>query len=138
MPASDIETHKEPPLGTNATLMCAWNLQVFAIFRDAAAGDRDALLFQHLGNLFVGQGISRIFLLDKLLHFTLYDEQRRSVSQRAIHRFREEEPQLKYALRGVSELIGDRAAYGRWMHTNLFGHILDHHRFQMIDAFVQE
>src|SRR5204863_1720910 len=101
----EIETHIEPPLsGTNATLVCAWNFEIFSILCDAAAGDRNALLLQHLGNLFVGQGISRIFLLDKLLHFAFDDEQRCSVTHWAVNRFREEVPQLKYALRGMSKL----------------------------------
>src|SRR5207249_3121828 len=95
-----------PPLsGTDATLMCTWNLQIFAIFRNAAAGDRNALFFQHLGNLFVRQGTSRIFQLDKLFYLTFHDQQRCSVAHGAVDRFREEVPQLEYTLRGVGKFV---------------------------------
>src|SRR5437016_167792 len=63
---------------------------------------------------------------------------RRSVTHGTIHGFREKIPHLKNALRRVGKFVCDCPADGGWMDADLFSHIFDHHRLELIDALVQE
>src|SRR5438093_11707149 len=96
--------------GPEATLMSTRNFQIFPIFRNTTARNGDALLFQHLGNLLVGQGVSRIFVLDVLLDLTLDNQQRGSTPQRTIYCLGKKEPQLEHTLGRVREFVGDGPA----------------------------
>src|SRR6476646_6475577 len=62
-------------LRSDAALMGTGNPQIFAIFRDAATRNGYALFFQHLGNFFVGQRISRILVLDVFLYLPFDNKQ---------------------------------------------------------------
>ena len=82
--------------------------------------------------------MARIFLVDQLANLTLEHQERRVGTLRAIRAFSEEEAQLENALRGVRVLVGYRAAHRRGVNPNLFGHFLDHHRPEGLDAAIEE
>src|SRR2546427_4458909 len=124
--------------GPEATLMSTWNFQIFPIFRDATARNGDALFFQHLSNLLVGQGVPRIFVLDVPLDLALDNQQRRSVPHWTIYCFGKKEPQLEHTLGRVREFVGDGPADGRWMHADFLSDIFDHHRLQLIYPFIEK
>src|SRR5262250_939542 len=124
--------------GPEATLMSTWNFQIFPILCNATACNGDAFLFQHLGNLFVGQRASRIFVLDVFFHLTFDNQQRCSVPYQTMHCLREKEPQLEYTLRRVREFVGDSPADSRRMYPNFLSNVFDHHWLQIIDALVEK
>ncbi len=86
------------------------------------------------GDLLVGQRAAGIFFFDQLLHAALQDQQRGVASLGALHAFAEEVSQLEHSLRGVGVFVGDGTADGGRMHADFFGHLLDHHGFQLVDA----
>jgi len=75
-----------------------------------------------------------------IIFFTMRfdDQQRRRGAHRPLHRLREEVAQLENPLWGVGVLVGHRAADGGWMNADLFGDLLDHHRFELVDAAVEK
>ena len=80
------------------------------------------------------KGRAGIFFLDEFFDAAFQDQQRRSAAFRSLHALAEEISQLEYALWCVGILIGHCPAYRGRMHADLFGHLLDHHRFQLIDT----
>src|SRR5260370_5402209 len=119
-------------------LMRAGNFHVLAILGHCPSRDLNALRLQNLGDLLIGVVARRIFFFDQLLHPPFEDQQRTSGAFRPLDTFRKEKAQLVYALRRMHVFAGNSPAYGRGMHTDLFGHFLDHHRLEEIDAAVQE
>src|SRR5579863_699555 len=59
-------------------LVSGWNIHVFAIFGDGAAGEVNALRLQHGGELIVGERMARVFVFNELAHLAL-EHQERSV-----------------------------------------------------------
>src|SRR5436305_7885497 len=125
---------KLPNLFFDPALVRAGDAHVFAVFGNRPPGHLDALRLQDPCDLLVGQGTAGIFFLDEFFDAALQDQQRRSTAFRSLHAFAEEVAQLEYALRCVSVLTGHGTAYRRRMHADFFSHLLDHHRFQLIDT----
>ena len=55
-----------------------------------------------------------------------------------LHALAEEVAQLEDALRSVGVFVGHRTAHGGRMHADFFGHLLDHHGLQLVDAAFEE
>src|SRR6266849_7182961 len=119
-------------------LVRARDAHVFPVFGYRAASDLDSLGLKNPGDLLVGQRTAGIFFIDELLDAALEDQQRRVAALGALYALAEEISQLEYALRSVGVLAGHGTAYGGRMHADFFGHLLDHHGFQLIDTFFQE
>src|SRR5437660_5360562 len=119
-------------------LMRARDAHVLPVFGDRAASDLDSLGLKNPGDLLVGQRTAGIFFIDELLDAALKDQQRSVAALGALYALAEEISQLEYALRSVGILAGHSTAYGGRMHADFFGHLLDHHGFQLIDTFFQE
>src|SRR4051812_40272089 len=81
-----------------AALMCAGNLQVFAILRDAATSHGDAFVLQHLCDLVVGERILWILFVDELSNLALHDQERGFISHWPIHGFGKKVTQFEYSL----------------------------------------
>src|ERR1700745_2266003 len=122
----------------HSALVGTRDAHVLPVFRNRAASDLDTLRLENAGDLLVGQRPGWILFFDQLLHTALQDQQRRVAAFRALHAFGEEVPQFEYALWSVGVFIRHRAADGRRMDADFFGHLLDHHRFQLIDALFKE
>src|SRR5260370_40820441 len=118
----------------NPALVSGWNLHVFSVLGDRSAGHIDSFRFQSSGDLFIGQGMLGILFLDHFLDSALQNQKGRRATGNALDGFREEVSQLKNTLRGVGVFARYRAANRRRMYSDLFGHFLDHHRLQLIDA----
>src|SRR5436305_6417638 len=131
-------TTKLPNLFFDPALVRAGDAHVFAVFGNCPPGHLDALRLQDPCDLLVGQGAAGIFFLDELFDAALQDQQRRSAAFRSLHALAEEVAQLENALRRVSILAGHRPAYRGRMHADFFGHLLDHHRLQVIDTSFQK
>ena len=114
------------------------NTHVLAILGDRATSHVNALGLQPLRDLFIGQWMRAVFFLNHLLPPALQQQQRGGAAAGALHGFGEEVAQLKHTLRGVSILAGHGSANGRRMDADLFGHILDHHGAQLVQAALQE
>src|SRR3984957_11899573 len=122
----------------DSSLVRARNAHVFAVFGYGAAGHLDALRLQDAGDLLVGQRSAGILFFDELFDAALEDEQRSAAALRALHALAEEVSQLEYALWRMSVFVGHGTAYRGRMHADFFGHLLDHHGFQLIDASFEE
>src|SRR5262249_21573018 len=109
-----------PLLLLHAPLVCAGDTHIFPVLGHRTTGHLDALRLQDAGNLFVGQRARWIFCVDELLDPPFENEQRSVAALRPLHAFGEEVTQLEDSLRRVGVLARNRAADGRWMHTDLF------------------
>src|SRR5947209_1018140 len=118
--------------------MRARDAHVFPVFGYRAASYLDALRLQDAGDLLVGQRTAGIFFVDEFLHTALQDQQTRVADLGALNALAEKVSQLEYALRSVRGLVGYSPADGGRMHADFFGHLLDHHRFELIDASFQK
>src|SRR5579883_1611884 len=127
-----------PALLFHSALVGTRDAHVLAVFRNRAASDLDALRLKDAGDLLVGQRPGGIFFFDQLLDAPLEDQQRGVAALGPLHAFGEEVPQFEHALGRVGVLVGHRAADGGGMHADFFGHLLDHHGLQMIDALFQK
>src|SRR6516165_7718267 len=104
----------------DAALVRARNAHVFAVFRHGASCDVNSVFLEFLGNLFVGQGLGGVFLVDHFFDQPLQGLQRHTAAFRAVDGLAEEGTELDDPLRGVRILTGDRTAHGRRMHAHLF------------------
>src|ERR1700686_2728717 len=119
-------------------LVRAGDAHVFAVFGYGAAGHLNALRLQDAGDLLVGQRAAGIFFFDEFLDAAFEDEQRCAAALGPLDALAEEVSQLEYALRCMRVFVGHRTAYRGRMHAYFFGHLLDHHRFQLVDAPFEE
>src|SRR5215469_10942625 len=122
----------------DSALVRAWDAHVFAVFGYRAAGHLDALRLQDAGDLLVGQRTGGIFFLDEFLDPAFQDQKRRAAALRSLHALAEEVSQLEYALWCVGIFVGHSTAYRGRMHADFFGHLLDHHGFELIDTSFEE
>src|ERR1700686_2612630 len=119
-------------------LVRAGDAHVFAVFGYGAAGHLNALRLQDAGDLLVGQRAAGIFFFDEFLDAAFEDEQRCAAALGPLDALAEEVSQLEYALRCMRVFVGHSTAYRGRMHADFFGHLLDHHGFQLIDASFEE
>src|SRR5215469_6825705 len=126
------------PLFLDPALVRARDAHVFAVFGYGAAGHLNALRLQDAGDLLVGQRASGIFFLDEFFDTAFEDQERCAAALRSLHALAEEISQLEYALWRVGIFVGHSTAYRGRMHADFFGHLLDHHGFELIDTPFEE
>ena len=78
----------------------------------------------------------RVLFLDELLDAQLDDAGRDLLALLVQHPFGEEAPKLYDALRRVRVLSIDDARDGREVHACVLGHVLEHHRLDVLHAVV--
>src|SRR5215469_6278183 len=122
----------------HSALVGTRDAHILPVFRNRAASDLDTLRLKDAGDLLVGQRPGWIFFVDELLHAALQDQQRGVAAFGPLHALGEKVPQFEHALWSVGVLVGHRAADGGGMDADFFGHLLDHHGFQLIDASFQK
>src|ERR1700722_3300531 len=126
------------PSFLHSTLVRARYPHVFAVLGYRAAGHLDALRLQDAGDLLVGERTAGIFFVDELFDAALENQQRSVAAFGPLHALAEKVAQLEHALRSVGIFAGYSAAYCGRMHADFFGHLLDHHGFQLVNASFQK
>src|SRR5690606_29322167 len=96
------------------------DVQGFAVLRDGAARDLDALIRQNAGDLVVAQRLLRIFGRDELADLRAHGR-RGLLAVLAREVAREEVAKLEDAARGMHVLAGRDARDGRLVHLDRLG-----------------
>src|SRR5690606_33147695 len=113
------------------------DVQGFAVLRDGAARDLDALIRQNPGDLVVAQRLLGIFGRDELADLRAHGG-RGLLAVLAREVAREEIAKLEDAARSVHVLAGRDARDGRLVHLDGLGDVPQHHRLHVLLAFLEK
>src|SRR5262249_40460656 len=143
--AGDVYAHESSQLPAASlrliqyfALVGGGDLELFAIFRDRAARQHEALLLEDADDLRVAERLPRVLVLDDLADALLDRHRPHAVAVRAADPAMEEVLQLEHALRRVHVLVVDDAADGRFVHADVVGHVTQDERPQVLDAVIEE
>src|SRR5689334_14480989 len=114
------------------------NLQLFAVLRDGAPGEHEALALQDADDLRVAQRLAWILVLDDLADALLDCHRRDALAVRAADAAVEEVLHLEHALRRVHVLVRHDTTDGGLVHADVVGHVAQDERAEMLDAVVEE
>src|SRR2546423_1608038 len=128
--------HPTPSSHDRFALARAGDLHLVAVLRDGAARQLDALPDENLDDLVVRYGVVRVLFLDELLDAELDDAGRDLLALLVQHALGEEAPKLDDALRRVRVLAVDDARDRGEVHPRVLGHVLEHHRLDVLHAVV--
>src|SRR5689334_18861606 len=114
------------------------NLQLFAVLRDGAPGEHEALALQDADDLRVAERLAGILVLDDLADALLDRHRRDALAVRAADAAVEEVLHFEHALGRVHVLVVDHAADGGLVHADVVGDVAQHQRAQVLDAVIEE
>ncbi len=117
----------------------AWqNIELIAIFRHGAPGDRNAALAENLDHLVIAQRRAAILVFHQVKNGFFHTDVAQRVTGRGLIPGREEVFHLEYALWRRHVFAGHSAAYCGLVHAHCIGNLSHSHWLQMRGAMFKE